>query len=54
MQSVDEDENTRIVVVEIAGIEVGIVVDGVREVFDIDKVLGGSHEASAFHSPDCN
>jgi purine-binding chemotaxis protein CheW len=37
MQTVEEDENTRIVVVEIAGLEVGIVVDCVREVFDIHE-----------------
>jgi purine-binding chemotaxis protein CheW len=37
MQTVEENENTRIVVVEIAGLELGIVVDGVREVFDIHE-----------------
>ncbi len=37
MQTLEEDENTRIVVVEIAGLEVGIVVDCVREVLDIHE-----------------
>jgi purine-binding chemotaxis protein CheW len=37
MQMVEEDENTRIVVVEIAGLELGIVVDAVREVLDIHE-----------------
>jgi purine-binding chemotaxis protein CheW len=37
MRTVEEDENTRIVVVEIAGLEIGIVVDCVREVFDIHE-----------------
>jgi purine-binding chemotaxis protein CheW len=37
MRAVRAGENTRIVVVEIAGLEVGIVVDGVREVLDIHE-----------------
>jgi purine-binding chemotaxis protein CheW len=37
MRTVEEDENTRIVVVEIAGLELGIVVDGVNEVLDIHE-----------------
>jgi purine-binding chemotaxis protein CheW len=37
MRTIEESENTRIVVVEIAGLELGIVVDGVNEVLDIHE-----------------
>jgi purine-binding chemotaxis protein CheW len=37
MRTLEEDEDTRIVVVEISGIEIGIVVDAVREVLDIHE-----------------
>jgi purine-binding chemotaxis protein CheW len=37
MQTIEESEDTRIVVVEISGLELGIVVDAVREVLDIHE-----------------
>ncbi len=37
MESVEEDDDTRIIVVEIADLDIGIVVDGVKEVIDLSE-----------------